>query len=76
MEDETQAKSHEGGKVRSYTLPFKITTIEYAEICGNRAAERYNHGRGRRSKQRKRCDCAGKNPLSEKLDDTVLEWVS
>lgn len=32
--------SHDGQKVHSYSLKFKITAIEYAEIHGSRAAER------------------------------------
>ena len=38
MEEETQATSHK--EVNSYTLSFKVTAIEYAEIHGNTAAER------------------------------------
>ena len=32
--------SHEGQKVHSYSLKFKITAIEFAEIHGSRAAEK------------------------------------
>ena len=32
--------SHKGQKVYNYSIKFKIAAIEYAEINGNRAAEK------------------------------------
>ena len=40
MADEEKSTSHKGGKIHSYTVSFKITAIQYAELHGNRAAER------------------------------------
>lgn len=40
MEDETEATSHKGKKVHSYTIQFKSDAIRYAENKGNHAAER------------------------------------
>ena len=40
MEEDSQATSHKGEKVRSYPLQFKLNAISYAVIHGNHAAER------------------------------------
>ena len=40
MEEDNQAMSHKGEKVRNFTLPFKLTAISFAEEHENRAAEK------------------------------------
>ena len=40
MEEDNQATSHKGGKIKSYPSQFKLDAISFAQIHGNRAAER------------------------------------
>ena len=40
MEEDNQATSHKGEKITSYPLKFKLDAISFAQINGNRAAER------------------------------------
>ena len=34
----SSSQSHKGSRIKSYMLKFKIDTVKYAEINGNRAA--------------------------------------
>ena len=40
MEEDNEATSHKGEKIKSYPLQFKLDAISFAQIHGNRAAER------------------------------------
>ena len=40
MEEDNQATSHEGKKIINYPSQFKLDVISFAQIHGNRTAER------------------------------------
>ena len=40
MQEDMDASSHKGKKIRSFPLSFKLKVIEEAEMCGNRSAAR------------------------------------
>ena len=39
MEEDNQATSHKGERIRSHTLQFRLDAVSFAHIHGNRAAE-------------------------------------
>ena len=54
MEEDNQATSHKGEKIRSYPLQFKLDVISFAQIHGNRASERKFKVKNKRMAREKR----------------------
>ena len=61
MEEDNQAISHKGEKVRNFILPIELTAISFAEEHGNRAAKKINVGRKRIREWRAKNDSIEKN---------------
>ena len=89
-EESLRSASHKGEKLRSYTTDFKLEVVRFAELNGNRAAERkYKVDRKRvhewrikkqNSEELRKSTSAGAkrqrlNGGGRKVTDSELEWI-
>ena len=92
--DEPAKTCHEGEKIRSYTISFKLEVVEFAENRSITAAAQksnvYRHSvrdwKKKKNelqelsslvniKKRIRLGGGGRKPLSEEMEETLLEWI-
>ena len=89
-ESDVSAQSHVGSKNRSYSTEFKLKAVKYSEDCNSsrKAAAKFGVDRKRvrewrqmkskletASTKRKRLEGAGRKPLDEDVEESVLQWV-
>ena len=84
-----RSTSHNGMKLKSYTIQFKTDAVQYAEENSNhKAAEKFSVSRKRilewrkykdvlasLKKSRKRADGGGRKPLDEGMEESLAEWI-